>query len=166
MRKLILVVALALTTGLVLTACNKQPAQQSGPAVAQEAPKPTDPGDTKGWNAYLGPIVMKNMQGMTAGQPFAYMVKAPINDDAKADNDRQLKAVRDVVGRGVTGGNLLAFAGPDSAATADLLIAAFTDARPNSFKNVIVLFVGDKADEQRVSDVLKPTGAEFRFVEM
>ena len=37
---------------------------------------------------------------------------------------------------------------------------------PASFKDVIILFIGAKADEQRVSDVLKPTGATFRFVEM
>jgi len=166
MRKLILIVALALTAGLALTACNKQGDQQAGQSAPAAAPKPTDPADTKGWNAYLGPIVMKNMQGMTAGQPFAYMVKAPVNDDAKADNARQLQAVQDVVSRGVTGGNLLAFAGPDSAATADLLIAAMQSAHPNSLKNVIVLFVGDQADEQRVADALKPTAATFRFVQM
>jgi hypothetical protein len=166
MRKFILLVALVLATGLTLTACNKQPAQPAADA-AQAAPvKPTDPADTKGWNAYLGPIVVKNMEGMTAAQPFAYMVKAPVNDEAKADNARQLEAVQEVVSRGVTGGNLLAFAGPDSTTTADLLIAAFQTAKPNSVKKVIVLFVGDQADEARVADVLKPTGATFRFVQM
>lgn len=166
MRKLILIVALALTAGLVLTACNKQSNQPAADTAAKVAPKPTDPGDTKGWNAYLGPIVQKNMEGMTAGQPFAYMVKAPINDDAKADDARQLLAVQEVVSRGVTGGNLLAFAGPDSAATANLVVTAMQSAHPNSLKNVIVLFVGDQGDEQRVSDAVKPTGATFRFVQI
>lgn len=165
MRKLILIVALALTAGLALTACNKK-SDQAPDAAKAEAPKPTDPGDTKGWNAYLGPIVQKNMEGMTAGQPFAYMVKAPINDEAKADNARQLLAVQDVVSRGVTGGNLLAFAGPDSTTTANLLVTAMGSAHPNSLKNVIVLFVGDQADEQRVADAVKPTAATFRFVQM
>ncbi|MEO8748585.1 MAG: hypothetical protein ABI379_13170 [Rhodanobacter sp.] len=166
MRKLILIVALALTAGLALTACNKQSGQPAAATAPVVAPKPTDPGDSKGWNAYLGPIVQKNMQGMTAGQPFAYLVKAPINDDAKADDARQLQAVQDVVSRGVTGGNLLAFAGPDSAATADLLTTALQSAHPNALKNVIVLFVGNQADEQRVADAVKPTGATFRFVQM
>jgi hypothetical protein len=31
---------------------------------------------------------------------------------------------------------------------------------------VIVLFIGDKADKQRVTDALKPTGATIRFVAM
>lgn len=166
MRKLILLVAMILMAGVALTACNKQPAEPAADAAKAAPVKPTDPGDTKGWNAYLGPIVVKNMEGMTAAQPFAYMVKAPVSDEAKADNARQLEAVQQVVSRGVTGGNLLAFAGPDSTTTADLLIAAFQTAKPNSFKNVIVLFVGDKADEARVAEVLKPTGATFRFVEL
>ncbi|MBN8714588.1 MAG: hypothetical protein J0H50_11580 [Xanthomonadales bacterium] len=166
MRKLILLVALVLMAGLALTACNKKAAEPAADAAAAAPVKPTDPGDTKGWNAYLGPIVVKNMEGMTAAQPFAYMVKAPINDEAKADNARQLEAVQEVVSRGVTGGNLLAFAGPDSTATADLLISAFQAAKPNSLKNVIVLFVGDQADESRVSDAVKPTGATFRFVQI
>ena len=166
MRKIILVVALALIAGLALTACNKQSGQQSAGTAPAVAPKPTDPGDTKGWNAYLGPIVQKNMQGMTAGQPFAYMVKAPINDEAKADDARQLLAVQDVVSRGVTAGNLLAFAGPDSSATGNLVVTAMQSAHPNSLRNVIVLFVGDQADEQRVADAVKPTGATFRFVQM
>jgi hypothetical protein len=29
-----------------------------------------------------------------------------------------------------------------------------------------VMFIGDKADEQRVSDAIKPSGATFRFVTM
>ncbi len=61
---------------------------------------------------------------------------------------------------------MLVFAGPDSAKTADLVTEAFKDAKPGSFKDVIVLFIGDQADQQRVDDVLKPTGATVRFVAM
>jgi hypothetical protein len=166
MRKFILVAAVALTASLALSACNKNSDQQATQQTAQQAPKPTDPNDAKAWNAYLSQIVQKNMQGMTANQPYAYLVKAPIDDDAKAQNDRQLQGIQDTVARGVLPGNMLAFAGPDSAATADLVIAAFKDARAGSFKDVIVLFIGNKADEQRVEEVLKPTGATIRFVEM
>ncbi len=166
MRKLILVAALALTASLALTACNKQTDQSATQQTAQTAPKPTDPNDTKAWNAYLGQIVQNNMQDMTANQPYAYLVKAPVDDDAKAQNDRQLQGIKDTVARGVTPGNMLAFAGPDSTATADLVVTAFKDARAGSFKDVIVLFIGSKADEPRVQEVLKPTGATIRFVEM
>ena len=166
MRKFILVAAMALTASLALSACNKSSDQQATQQTAQQAPKPTDPNDAKAWNAYLSQIVQKNMQGMSANQPYAYLVKAPVDDEAKAQNERQLQGIQDTVARGVLPGNMLAFAGPDSVATADLVIAAFKDARPGSFKDVIVLFIGDKADEQRVSDVLKPTGATIRFVVM
>ena len=167
MRKFALIAAIALAATLTLSACGKHgDDQQDGQQQAQQAPKPTDPNDSKGWNAYLGQIVQKNMQGMSANQPYAYMVTAGATDEAKAQNDRQLQSVQDTVARGVLPGNLLAFGGPDSAKTADLVVAAFKDAKPGSFKDVIILFIGDKADEQRVTDVLKPTGATIRFVIM
>ena len=103
---------------------------------------------------------------MTASQPYAYMVTPGVSDDDKAQNDRQLQSVQDTVARGVLPGNLLAFAGQDSSKTADLVTAAFKDAKAGSFKGVIVLFIGDKAEEQRVTDTLKPTGATVRFVAM
>ena len=166
MRKFALIAAVALAACLTLSACNKSQDDQQASQQAQQAPKPTDPNDSKGWNTYLGQIVQKNMQGMTASQPYAYMVTAGATDDDKAQNDRQLQSVQDTVARGVLPGNLLAFAGPDSSKTGDLLIAAFKDAKPGSFKDVIVVFIGDKADEQRVTDALKPTGATVRFVAM
>jgi len=70
------------------------------------------------------------------------------------------------VARGVLPGNLMAFAGPVSATTADLVVAAFKDAKPGTFKGVIVVFIGDQADQQRVADVVNPSGATFRFVQM
>lgn len=167
MRKFALVAAVALTAALSLSACGKkQDDQQAGQPQAQAATKPTSLADHKGWNAYLGQLVQNNMQGMSAPQPYAYLVTAGTTDEDKAQNDRQLQSVQDTVARGVLPGNLLAFAGPDSGKTADLVTAAFKDAKPGSFKDVIVLFIGDKADEQRVSDTLKPTGATFRFVAM
>jgi hypothetical protein len=166
MRKFALIAAVALTAALTLSACNKQQNDQQAAQQAQQAPKPSDPNDSKAWNNYLGQIVQKNMAGMSASQPYAYMVTAAGTDEAKAQNDRQLQSVQDTVARGVLPGNMLAFGGPDSSKTADLVVAAFTGAKPGAFKDVIVLFIGDKADEQRVDDVLKPTGATIRFVAM
>ncbi|MGY3039554.1 putative small secreted protein [Rhodanobacter sp. TND4EL1] len=167
MRKFALIAALALTASLALSACGKhEDAQQAGPQATQQATKPTDPNDVKAWNAYLGQIVQNNMQGMKADRPYPYLVPAGDSDEAVAGRGRQLSNVEDTVARGVLPGNMLVFAGPDSAKTADLIAAAFKDAKPGSFKDVIVLFIGDKADEQRVDDVLKPTGATVRFVAM
>ena len=167
MRKIVLIAALALTAALALSGCGKKEAdQQASQQATQQLTKPTSPTDTKAWNAYLGQLVQNNLQGMQASQPYAYLVTAGDTDEAKAQNDRQLQSVQDTVARGVLPGNLLAFAGPVSSTTADLVVAAFKDAKPGSFKDVIIVFIGDKADEQRVSDALKPTGATFHFVQM
>ena len=167
MRKIVLIAALALTAALALSGCGKKEAdQQANQPVTQHLTKPTSTTDTKGWNAYLGQLVQNNLQGMKASQPYAYLVTAGDTDEAKAQNDRQLQSVQDTVARGVLPGNLLAFAGPVSSMTADLVVAAFKDAKPGSFKDVIIVFIGDQADEQRVADALKPTGATFHFVQM
>ena len=166
MRKYILIAVVALSACLGLNACNKKGDDQQAQEQVQKAPKPTSMTDSKGWNAYLGQLVQANLQGMKAPQPYAYMVTAGTTDDLQAQNARQLQGVQDTVARGVLPGNLLAFGGPSSTATAEFVIDAFKNANPGSFKDVIVVFIGDKVDEQRVSDALKATGATFRFVEM
>ena len=166
MLKFALIAAVALSATLSLTACSKPADDGQQDTQAQQVQKPADKADSKGWNAYLGQLVQANLKGMKANQPYAYMVTPGVTEDDIAKNERQLGNVKEVVGRGVLPGNLLAFAGPDSSKTADLLIAAFADARAGSFKDVIVLFIGDKVDEQRVDDALKPTGATVHFVAM
>jgi len=166
MRKYILIAVVALSACLGLSACNKKGDDQQAQEQVQKAPKPTSMTDSKGWGAYLGQLVQANLQGMKAPQPYAYMVTPGSTDDEKAQNARQLQGVQDTVARGVLPGNLLAFGGPSSTSTGDFVVDAFKNANPGSFKDVIVVFIGDKADEQRVQDALKPTGATFRFVEM
>ncbi|NUO72474.1 MAG: hypothetical protein HOQ10_07140 [Frateuria sp.] len=165
MRKFLIAATLAVAGTLALSACNKQEDNQQA---AQQAavPKPTNPSDAQAWNAYLGQIVQNNMQGMTAERPYAYLVPAGDDDDAKAKYDRQLQNVQETIARGVLPGNLLAFAGPSSTKTADFVVAAFKDAKPGSFKDVIVLFIGDQADKDRVTAALQPIGATVRFVAM
>ncbi|HET6433644.1 hypothetical protein [Dyella sp.] len=166
MRKFVLAVTLALAGTVMLSACNKQDDSQQAAQQVQKVTKPTDPNDTKAWNAYLGQIVTANMQGMTADRPYAYLVPAGDDEDAQAKYARQLEAVQGVVARGVLPGNMLVFAGPSSAKTADFITAAFAGAKPGAFKDVIVLFIGDEAEKQRVNEVLTPTGATIRFVAM
>jgi len=167
-KKYALLAAIALTGALSLTACSnsdesaEKPAEQAAKAVS----KPTDPADTKAWNAYFGSIVQKNMQGMTAERPYPYLVPAGDTDDAKAMRQRQLEQVQDTVARGVLPGNMLVFAGPNSALTGDLVIEAFKDAKAGSFKDVIILVIGDAADKDRVTTALQPTGATLRYVNM
>jgi hypothetical protein len=166
MRKFALIAVVALTATLALSACGKQEDAQQNTQKQAQVTKPTDPNDSKAWNAYFGQIVQNNMQGMTAPNPYPYMVPAGDSADVVSSRERQLQNVQDTVARGVLPGNMLVFAGPDSSKTADLVVTAFTDAKPGAFKDVIVLFIGDKADEPRVDTVLKPTGAKIRFVAM
>lgn len=167
MRKFALIAAVALAATLTLTACGKQDdADQQAATQTQKLTKPSSPTDSKAWNAYLAQILQNNLQGMEAPRPYPYLVPAGDSEEAQAGRDRQLSNVEDTVARGVLPGNLLAFAGPDSSQTADLLIEALKGAKPGSFKGVIVLFIGDQADQQRVEDAVKPTAATFRFVAM
>lgn len=166
MRKFLFAASLALASVLLLSACNKQDDSQQNAGQTAKATKPTDPNDTKAWNAYLGQIVQQNMQGMTADRPYPYLVPAGDSDDAKAMYDRQLQNVQDTVARGVLPGNMLVFAGPNSSKTADFILAAFQGAKPGAFKDVIILFIGDAADKDRVMNALQPTGAKVRFVAM
>lgn len=169
MRKSLLSLALAMGGLLAVAGCSQHdqstaqaPAAASQPAVS----KPTDVNDSAGWNKYLASLVSQHLDGMTATQPFAYLVTPGDSDEAKAARDRQLQTVQDTVERGVIPGQLLAFGGAESAQTADLVLAAFKGAKPASFKGVIVVFIGDQADQQRVTDALKPSGATLRYVVM
>jgi len=167
MRKLALVAILALAGTMTLAACSNNNAdkQQSQQAV-QKVSKPTNPNDTEAWQKYLSQVLGQHLQGMTASRPYPYLIPAGSSSAAKAGRQRQLNNVTGVVLRGVTPGNLLAFAGPSSTKTADLVIKAFKQVSPGAMKGVIVLFIGDQADKQRVGAVVKPTGAEYRFVQM
>lgn len=165
MRKFLIAATLVLAGTFALSACNKQDDSQQTTQQAA-APKPTNPNDTQAWNAYLGQIVQNNMQGMTAERPYAYLVPAGDDADSQAKYNRQLDAVQEIIDRGVLPGNLLAFAGPNSAKTANFVTAAFQSTKPGSFKGVIVLFIGDQADKDRVLTALQPTGATVRFVAM
>lgn len=169
MRKLVYLAIIALAGTLALSACGKKQEQAAGQqqqAQNQGPKKPASKSDTQAWNAYLSSILSKHLQGMKADSPFAYMIPAGDSDADKAARQRQEQAINQTVQRGVLPGNLLAFAGADSKTTADIVVQAFQGAQKNSMKGVIVLFIGDKADEQRVQQVVAPTGAKFRFVQM
>lgn len=167
MRKIAFLMLLALSATLALGACDKkdtseQPAEQQ----AQTVTKPASPTDKAAWGKYLAQTLAQHMQGMTADRPYAYLVPGGDDAAAVAERGRQMDNVSGIVMRGILPGNLMALGGPDSAKTADFMVTAFAKAQPGSLKGVIVLFIGDKADEQRVADAVKPSGAKFRFVEM
>ena len=82
-----------------------------------------------------------------------------------ADRQNQLDNVGNVVARGVLPGNMMAFGGPDSTITAQLVVDAFKEVQAGSFKDVVVLFIGAPADFESVKQALATSGADARFVE-
>jgi hypothetical protein len=165
MRKITAIIFTA-CAAFALGACNKEPeANPQAEAKPQVAPVPTNPGDKTAWKQYLVSVVTANMQGVKTNHPYMYFVPAGDDDATKADRQNQLDNVKNVVARGVLPGNMMAFGGPDSKTTADLITASFADAGAGSFKDVIVLFIGAPGDVDAVKQALTSSGAEVRFVE-
>ncbi|MBL0165311.1 MAG: hypothetical protein IPP82_17135 [Xanthomonadales bacterium] len=167
LKKSISLVFAACAMTLALSACDKKeeaaaPTEQAAEVVALPA-KTAAPAE---WKKYLAAVVMQNMQGVKSNRPYMYFV--PGGDDGKAviDRSNQLDNVSVAVSRGVLPGNMLAFGGPDSAITADLIIDSFKEAGAGTFKDVIVLFVGGQVDSDRVKEALTSSGATYRFAEM
>lgn len=173
MKNYIRILALATVAVVVLTACGqsdeeKQKAREAAAAAeaAKPVPVPTDPTNKAAWQGYLVKTVMQHMEGVKSNHPYMYYV--PGGEGADQDNTRkdQLDNVSTTVQRGVLPGNMMAFGGPDSKLTADLITAAFKDAGDGTLKGVVVLFIGAPADSDRVKQAIAGSGAEFRFVEM
>lgn len=166
-RKNLFILVSACAMAIALSACNKQEAEEAPVEQAAEVVSVPAPGsEPAAWKKYLAAVVMQNMQGVKTSRPYMYFV--PSGDDGKAEMDRsnQLDNVKVTVARGVLPGNMLAFGGPDSKTTADLVVDAFSEAGAGTFKDVVVLFVGAQADSDRVRDALVSSGATYRFAEM
>lgn len=159
-------IAAAALMSLALGACDSKTAEEApaAPVAAVAVSLPTDPNDAAAWKKYLADVVMKNMQGVKSTRPYMYFV--PAGADAELDRSNQLDNVQTVISRGVLPGNMLAFGGPDSTITANLVVDAFADGQANTFKDVVVLFVGAEADRARVEAAVATVGATYRFAEM
>ncbi len=173
MKKPIQCFTLAAIVALGLSACgqsDEDKAKAAEAAAAAEAakpvPVPTDPNNKSAWQGYLVKVVMRNMQGVKTNHPYMYFVPAGEGADQDSARKDQLDNVSTTVARGVLPGNMMAFGGPDSKKTGDLIVESFKSAGDNSLKGVVVLFVGATADSDRVKDGVAKSGAEYRFVEM
>jgi hypothetical protein len=173
MKHSIRIAGFALFTALSLSACGpSEEDKQKAAAAAAEAerlkpvPMPTDLANKGAWQTYLGKVVMNNMQNVKTNHPYLYLVPSGDGADQQDARRNQLDNVTTAVQRGVLPGNMMAFGGPDSKLTGDLIVDAFKSAQDGSFKGVVVLFVGGTADSDRVKEGIAKSGAEFRFVEM
>ena len=123
--------------------------------------------DDNAWKAYLGQVVGQNMSGVT-DRVFPYYLPADseaLGPDGTSMYGRQLEQVNGVVLRTVLPGNMLAFGSPNSARMADMIVAAFTDAKPDALKGSQVLFIGAPADSDRVKVAVEAAGGKYIFVE-
>lgn len=168
MRKFLPILVVACAATFALSACDQGEKKQEA-AVEQQKPAkvplPANPADKAAWKQYLSAVVTDNMQGVKSNRPYMYFVPAGEDDTAKTDRANQLDNVKTTVSRGVLPGNMMAFGGPDSAATAQLVVEAFKDAQPGSFKDVVVLFIGTAADGETVKQALAASAADVRVVE-
>jgi len=173
MNKYIRTLAFAACATLLLSGCgqsdeDKAKAAEAAAAAeaAKPAPVPTDPADKTSWQKYLSKTVMQNMKGVKTNRPFMYFVPGGEGADQDSARKDQLDNVSLTVQRGVLPGNMMAFGGPESKRTADLIVESSSAASDGALKGVVVLFIGGSADSDRVKDALAKSGAEYRFVEM
>jgi hypothetical protein len=162
MRKFLFVATIALLGSMGLSACHKT--EQAGVAQAKVT-KPASATDIKAWQAYLSQIVQDNL-GNINNPPYLYFVPAGDTPADAATIARVQETVSSIVATTVLPGNMVAVGGPSSPTTARVLETAFKDAQPGSFKGVVVLFIGDKADEAAVKQAVAPSGATFKFAQM
>ncbi|MFC0678944.1 hypothetical protein ACFFGH_13950 [Lysobacter korlensis] len=147
-----------------VAACQKEEAQQEQAAVEQAPLTAPTTDDENAWGEYLVEVVKRNMEGVVSS-PYLYTLPAETSPDFQGFYDRQLEKAQLDIQRGIVEGNLLAYGGPSSNKTADLVIAAFQKAQPGSMKGVKVLFIGKAEDNERVQAAVAPAGVDYKFVE-
>lgn len=168
---------------LPVIACGKKEEPQQAAAAPVTAPTTND---KAGWNAYLNDVANRHMEGIT-NSPYVYLVppapahvaeeaaEAEVDADGNrdvqmsttvdGDYERLLDKAKTDVSRGIVRGNLLMFAGLESARTANLTVAAFDGVEANTMRGVRVLFAGRAADSERVKAAVEPAGVEYVFVD-
>lgn len=117
------------------------------------------------WQPYMQQVVEANMGDIT-NPPYAYFVPSGKYPDNQEAISRVQDSLNGTVAATVLPGNMVAVGGPDSATTAQVMEAAFKNVSPGSFKGVVVLFIGDQADESAVKAAVDPSGATFKFAQM
>ena len=155
-------------TRLMLIACLVLPfaACKKAEAPAPEAKAPmsaptTD--DRQAWVDYLNDVVNRH-RGDIANEPFVYFLPGESSDQFEGMYERLADKARSDVSRGIIAGNMLTYASPASARMADMVIDAFEGVPPDSMKGVKLLFIGKKADNERVKAAVAPAGVDYVFV--
>ena len=144
---------------------DKAPSLDTGAGAGEDNPCVRANIEATTWQAYLQQVVTSNMEGIS-NTPYAYFVPSAKYPENEGAIGRVQGQINDVVAATVLPGNMIAVGGPDSSTSALMLESAFKQASPGSFKGVVVLFIGDQADEAAVKAAIDPSGATFKFVQM
>lgn len=155
-RRLFASVALACAL-FTLGACEKA-APPPDPALTV----PANASDSVAWKTYITAVTKKMIPADKSKRIFATFVEFG-SDEAKAA--RTVENIRNFVARGIADGTLILFASPDSPLMADIVEKAFVEPKPDLLKGISVIFIGQKAEEERVRTAVTAWGATFVFHE-
>lgn len=150
-------------TALALVACGKQAEEEKKEEAPVELVAPTSD-DARVWRDYITAVIRRH-GSPDAIQNFTYFLSSEHAADAEIF-ERQADNVGGALARGVTAGNQLIFASPNSEKMVELVEEAFQYAGPGSLRGVRVIFVGAPEFEERVREKVEPTGGELVYVEM
>ena len=159
-----------LTATFFISGCNKSnsdSAHKAPHSVTDETSlaRPTVNAGSQAWEDYLskqGKLHGKDVQG----HPFIYMI--PAGDDAAAVARRREEAqsITATVGPIVIPGSLLILGGPSAKVSNQFAMEVPSTLKANALKNVVVLIVSDKTQEETLQNLFKPTGATLRIISM
>jgi len=155
---------IALLSMPLLAACQKEEAPAEGAAAVQAPLTRPATNDDAEWGAYLSDVVTRNMGDVTRS-PYLYYLPGSDSAGFEGARERLTEEVSMAMQRGIVEGNLVAFGSPESAMMADIIVNAFSKVDPGSMKGVVLLFIGDAADNERVQAAVAPAGVEYKFVE-
>lgn len=164
MRTLIRAVSPVLIA-LALAACHPQQAQTPAASAQTHVTPPNNPVDAVAWEDYMVKTSHADLQHI-ASKPYLFEVLAASDPQSPRRNPQIQQALTQMAKSNQFPGNAIAVAGPDPNATADILVASFNQAKPNSLKGLTVLYIGDENDKKRAEKSVADTGAAFRFVAM
>lgn len=158
LRRILPLLLLALAA-FTLGACDKGENKAASTAVVA----PGDRNDTEGWKKYVQSVVRGYVP---EGQNARFFVTFAEADQDEEKTGRVVENTRNFLLRGVAEGTLLPFASPDSALMADIVERAFANPQEGKLKGSKVLFIGNKAESDRVREAVAAWGADFAFHEV
>lgn len=159
-----------ITTRLLLAACLVLPLVACGdsdeaPVQVEQQPLAAPAGeDVAEWREYLGAVVPRHMDGIQ-NQPYVYRIPGESEEDFEGLYARTQERATLDLSRGIIRGNLLAFGGPNSSRTADVIVEAFRGVPEGTMPGVRILFIGASEDDARVREAVSPAAVDYVFID-